>query len=95
MTDDRTDDEVRVWLVERSYDRDVANMINLTYATPSGDRAIHLERSLANPQQADAVTAARTAPTDRLEPVDDDDLRARYAREAERISEDHDPDDTV
>lgn len=90
-----TDDEVTVWLVERSYDRDVANMLNLTYATPDGARALRMERSLANPHQADQVTAGRRVTEDALEPVEDDERRERYAREVERVREEHGPDDTV
>lgn len=81
-----------MWLVERGYNN--RDLIVLKYATPEGDRI--LRRELAS-QAVDTgtVTAAKTVSPDNLESVDDADLRERYADEATRMAEEHDPEDTV
>lgn len=81
------------WLVER--DVDSRNLVTLTYATPDGDRAHVRQTSLESLHRGSGVTAAVDVEADRLEAVDDDETRARYATEAGRMAERHDPDDEV
>ncbi len=85
-------DGVRCWLVERSYDdRDI---VTLVYAT--GDGARYNQRELsATALSRISVTAAREIPDDDLRAVEDPATRERYAAEAERMAESHDPDDPV
>jgi hypothetical protein len=91
MGGDDPDDEERVWLVERDYDQ--KGLVRLVYATPDGDR--HLTRELSHQMlQRTTVTAARAVSPDRLEPTPETD-RERYASEAERMTERHEPDDPV
>lgn len=90
-----TEDEKRVWLVERAYSEEVQNMLELVYATPDGSRMLHLQKMLSTPQQADEITAARNVRAEKLEPVRDEDTKERYAREAERMREKYEPDETV
>jgi len=89
------DDETRVWLVERAYSEEVQNMLELVYATPEGDRHFRLQKMLSVPQQADTITAARDVPDGKLEPVRDEETEDRYAREADRMRERYEPDETV
>jgi hypothetical protein len=85
-------DTVRVWLVERSYDD--RDLITTVYATPAGDRALHLERAATVVERGGGITAARDADPSSLDPVDPD-RRERYADEAARMADRHDPDDRV
>ncbi|ACV12799.1 conserved hypothetical protein [Halorhabdus utahensis DSM 12940] len=86
-----TDDTVQCWLVERDfYDED---LVTLIYATPDGSRAVTQQRSTALLMK-EQVTAAIEIEPDRLEPVDESE-RDRYVREAERMAEQHEPDDPV
>lgn len=84
-------DEIRCWLVDRSYDD--KGLLTLAYATPDGERVYRRELAAAAASRID-VTAARDVEPDRLEPVEDED-RERYAAEAERMAERHEPDDAV
>ncbi|MFB6170364.1 MAG: hypothetical protein ABEJ06_04370 [Haloarculaceae archaeon] len=86
-------DDVRVWLVERSYNS--RDLITLVYATPDGERALTQERSSSMVMRGTETTAGMAVSPDRLEPVDDPDLRGRYAAEAERMADRHDPADPV
>jgi len=89
--DDPGDGAERVWLVERDYDQ--KGLVRLVYATPDGDR--HLTRELSQQMlQRTTVTAARSVAPDRLEPTPGTD-RARYAAEAERMTDRHEPGDQV
>ena len=83
---------MQCWLVERTFDD--KGMVRLVYATPDGSRRLLRERSAAQLGQYD-VTAGTDADEDRLEPVEDADRRDRYAAEAERMADRHDPGDTV
>ena len=85
-------ESVRVWLVERGYNS--RDLIILQYATPEGDRVYR--RELA-PQVLDTstVTAAKEVSPDDLEAVDESDVRERYADEAARMADEHDPDDAI
>jgi len=90
-----TEDETKVWLVERAYSEEVQNMLELVYATPDGERHLHLQKMLSSPHQADTITAARDVSEEKLEPVRDEEEVERYAREAERMREKYEPDETV
>lgn len=83
---------VRVWLVERGYNN--RDLIILKYATPEGDRVYRRELS---PKALDAstVTAAKAVSPDDLESVGEAAVRERYAAEATRMADEHDPDDTI
>ena len=83
---------MQCWLVDRDFDD--KGLVRLVYATRDGSRQVLRERSAARLGQYD-VTAAIEADEDQLEPVDDDDLRERYASEVARMAERHDPDDTL
>lgn len=85
-------DAVRVWLVERGYNN--RDLIVLKYATPDGERVFRTELA-AQVVDADTATAAREVPTDDLATVDDPEVRDRYAAEAARMAEKHDPDEPV
>ncbi|MCU4717469.1 hypothetical protein [Halapricum hydrolyticum] len=83
---------VRCWLVERDYyDED---LVTLVYATPNGQRHLTQQLSTALLMKS-PPTAAKDVESDRLEPVTDDGTRRRYATEAERMIDRHDPDDHV
>ncbi|ELZ95294.1 hypothetical protein C440_09457 [Haloferax mucosum ATCC BAA-1512] len=88
------DDTTQLWLVERSYDD--RDLIILTYATTDGAYELRKELAAAVMHQRRMVTtAAIDAPASDLEPVTDDDLRERYAAEATKMADSHDPDDEV
>jgi hypothetical protein len=89
------DNKTRVWLVERAYSEEVQNMLELVYATPDGERRLHLQKMLSVPSQADSITAARDVSDEKLEPVREKEKSKRYAREAERMREEYEPDETV
>jgi len=84
-----------VWLVERAYSEEVQNMLKLVYSTPDGKHHLHLQKMLSTPRQADEITAARDVPTEKLEPIREENRQERYAREAERMREKYEPDETV
>lgn len=84
---------VRCWLVERSSYGD-ERVVTLVYATPDGDRQVTKQLSTTLLMRT-AVTAAVDVDPDRLEPVSDPATRDRYASEAARMAERHDPDDEV
>jgi hypothetical protein len=81
-----------VWLVERDYTD--KGLVTIVYATTDGSRHVRMQRS-SNMLQSSEVTAAIEAETDRLVPTEDADARERYAQEAQRMAERHDPDDAV
>jgi hypothetical protein len=85
--------EKRLWLVERTYDD--KGLISLAYATTDGESVRRMERAPIAVERSGGVTAAVDTDADTLESIDDDDLRERYAAEATRMSERHDPDETV
>ena len=86
-------DTVRCWLVERSYTS--RDLIVLEYATEDGERVYRKELSAAVMQQrGTTVTAGVDADPDDLAPVAPEDV-PRYATEATRMAEAHDPDDEV
>jgi hypothetical protein len=81
----------RVWLVEREYSD--KGMVNLVYATVEGDRYLRKQFSERMVMRK-SITAAREVEPDRLEATPDDE-RERYAVEAERMADRHDPEDEV
>ncbi|ERH08345.1 MAG: hypothetical protein J07HX64_00085 [halophilic archaeon J07HX64] len=81
----------RVWLVERDYTD--AGLVTVVYASTDGER--HLQQRLSKRMVVrSSVTAAREIQADRLEPTPDA-KRDRYATEASRMADKHDPDNTV
>ena len=68
-------------------------MISLVYATTDGDQYLRKQFSEQMLTKKD-VTAAIDAEADRLEPTHDDD-RERFAAEARRMADQHDPEDPV
>jgi hypothetical protein len=82
----------RVWLVDRTYSD--KGMVSLVYATVEGDRYLRRQLSEGMLTRTD-VTAGMDVDPERLEPVADDEERERFAAEATRIAERHDPDDAV
>lgn len=82
---------VQCWLVEREYEHE--SMVTLVYATIDGKRHVTQQRSTALLMKK-PVTAGIEVDTDRLEAVAETD-RERYATEAERVAERHDPDDQL
>jgi len=91
-----SEDAVRLWLVERTYGDDEQNMIILTYATPDGRRDFRKERALTSYTGDHRETpVSMPVDPDNLGRVDDEATRERYATEAERMQENHDPDATL
>ncbi|MFC6768710.1 hypothetical protein [Natrinema soli] len=89
-------DEVRVWLVERTYGDDELNLIILVYATEDGRRYHRRERALTSfTGPARETKAGLLVSSDALGSVDDSTTRERYADEASRMAAQHDPTDSV
>ncbi|NEU55341.1 hypothetical protein [Halorussus sp. MSC15.2] len=89
---DADEETVRVWMVERTYARDEHNIV-ITYATTDGGR--YLRRNRTKRVLVEPTTAAVEVAADRLESVEDPERRERYAAEAARMADRHDPDDEV
>jgi len=85
-------DTERLWLVERDYND--KGLVTIVYATADGERFRQSHRS-SQMLSRKGVTAATTADPDSLEPVEDSARQERYASEAQRMAEQHDPDDEV
>jgi hypothetical protein len=93
---DGESDEVRVWLVERTYGDDELNLIILVYATENGRRYHRRERALTSfTGPARETKAGLLVSSDALGSVDDPETRERYADEASRMAAQHDPTDSV
>ncbi|WP_435155698.1 hypothetical protein [Haladaptatus sp. DFWS20] len=89
-------DEVRVWLVERTYSDDEQNLIILVYATLDGKRYFRKERALPSfTGSARETLASLKVSLDRLGTVDDTKTRNRYATEAARMADEYAPEDSV
>ncbi len=89
-------DDMRVWLVERTYSDDEQNLIILIYATPDGKQYFRKERALPSfTGSARETLAALDVSPDQLGSVDDDETRERYATEARRMADEYDPTDSV
>ena len=95
MTNDSASNGVRVWLVERTYSDDEQNLIILTYATLDGEQYYRKERALTSFTDVRDTTAAVDADPEDLGSVNDADLQAQYATEAQRMQEIHDPGDVI
>lgn len=92
---DSSDSDVRMWLVERTYSDDEQNLIILTYATTDGRQYFRKERALTTFTESRGTTAAVDADPHNIGPVDDPDLQAQYAAEAQRMADTHDPQDNI
>lgn len=90
MTED-ADDSVCLWLVKREYTD--GGLVTIVYASTDGQRRVRRQLSERMVVRLD-VTAAKRVATGRPEPTPESE-RERYAAEATRMSERHDPDDTV
>ena len=90
-----TEENTRVWLVERTYSDDEQNLIILVYATEDGGRYMRKERALTSFEDARDTKAALDVEAGRLAEVRDDETRERYAAEAKRMAKKHDVDDVV
>lgn len=89
-----TDETIRAWLVERTFVRDELGLVSLVYATPDGERYVQLQVS-ASGRGGVGADVTREVAVDDLQEVDDPERIERYAGEAERMAERHDPDETV
>lgn len=87
-----TDETEQCWLVEREYSD--KGLITLVYATTDGEHSITKQRSSQMLNNVD-ITAAVAVEPDRLTPVEEADRRERYASEAARMADQHDPDEAV
>jgi hypothetical protein len=88
-------EQVRVWLVERTYSDDEQNLIISTYATPDGERYYRQERALTTFSGSDTGTpVSRRVPRSNLGRADVEE-RERFAAEAARMAEKHAPDDRL
>ena len=87
------DDDIRVWLVERSYGND-EDLVTLVFATTDGEKQLKKQLS-HNMLYGKTITAAREEDPAKLDEVKDEETRQRYASEASRMAEKHDPDDEV
>ncbi|UIO98716.1 hypothetical protein Hbl1158_09155 [Halobaculum sp. CBA1158] len=92
--DGQDEGDERVWLVERTYGDDELNLIILVYATADGEGYFRKERALTSFDDERETPVSLSVPADELGGTDDRD-RERYAAEATRMAEVHDPDDTV
>lgn len=95
--DPEADDPRRAWMVERTYSSDSPNILVIVYATPDGEQYLQKEWAFNRfgSGRAPEVTAAIEADVGDLNPVEDAERRERYATEAERMRDRHDPDDPV
>jgi len=81
----------RLWLVGREYDD--KGLIRLTYATVDGER-VHRRELSEHRAGREGVTAAIERDAADLGPADPDE-RERFAAEAARMADRHDPGDRV
>ena len=80
---------VRCWLVERTYDD--KGLIRITYAPTDASGQHVTEKAAASDPD---VTAAVELDPEKLDPIDEENAE-RYAEEAERMAERHEPDESV
>lgn len=84
---------VQLWLVDRSVDS--RDLVTLVYATTDGEYVRRKQFALETlRRRGRPVTAAIDADRDELDPADDGD-RERFAAEATRMADEHDPDNPV
>ncbi|PSP55635.1 hypothetical protein BRC82_04685 [Halobacteriales archaeon QS_1_67_19] len=79
-------------MAERTYASDEHNIV-ITYATPDGER--YLRKNRTRRALVEPPTAALDVSPARLDPAGDPERRERYAAEADRMADRHDPDETV
>ncbi|WP_277552873.1 hypothetical protein [Halobaculum limi] len=89
-----SDEQTRVWLVERTYGDDELNIVILVYADATGERYFRKERALTSFADERETPVSVVVPTDELGETDPED-HERYATEAARMADVHDPDDTI
>lgn len=94
-TEDTGDDEVRVWLVERTYSDDEQNLVISVYATPDGRRYYRQERALTSFGGGSGTPASKVVAADDLGAVEDEEEVERYVREVERVRERYGSDDEI
>lgn len=87
-------EQVRVWLVDRAV-TEKPSLINHIYATEDGERYMLIERSSGGSAAVEESKAGMDVDADELSPVDDPELQAEYAAEAERMAEKHAPEDAI
>ena len=87
-----TEDDVLVWLVERTYSDDEQNLIILTYATVDGTRYFRKERALTSFTDRRETPASLTVDPANLGEVTEPELEERYAQEAQRVATEHESD---
>lgn len=90
-----SNDGVRVWLVERTYSDDEQNLIILIYATPDGKQYFRKERALTSFTDVRDTTAAIDVDPDDLGDVGNPDQQEQYAAEAQRMRDNHDPEEVI
>ena len=83
---------VRCWLVYREYTD--KGLVELVYASTDGERVYEREIA-ANALAGNPATAARDCDPGELRPVSEPETVSRYAAEATRMAERHDPDAEV
>jgi hypothetical protein len=88
-------EQVRVWLVERTYSDDEQNLIILTYATTDGSQDLRKERALTSFSDHRQTQVCLTVDQSDLGEVADPKIREQYAREATTMQTKHDPDETI
>lgn len=90
------EDSVQVWMVERTFSADSPHILVIVYATLDGTQYLQKERAFNRfGGNAPEVTAAIEVSSNDLVAVDDDERRERYAAEAVRMRERHEPTDAV
>ena len=87
-------EEIRVWLVERTYGDDELNIVILVYADETGERYFRKERALTSFTDERETPVSQVVTAGELGRTDEAD-RERYAAEVDRMADAHDPDDTV
>jgi len=85
-------DTERLWLVERDYGDEA--LVELVYASPDGSHCLvkHLSVQLLRSKE---ITAAIDVERDAIETVGNEETRERYAKEAARVRDSHDPDEVI
>jgi hypothetical protein len=88
-------DDVRVWLVERTYGDNELNIVILTYATLDGERYFRKERALTSftGPSRETTAAVEVDPNDLGRTPEED--REHFADAARRTAERNAPDDAI
>jgi len=90
-------EQTQVWMVERTYSTDAPNIMVITYATTDGSQYLMQERAINQSIRhgVPTITAAQTVSGADLASTADEETRQRYATEAQRMRDRHDPGDVV